>query len=32
VNCADFDYVADKGMVIIPTFMDNSVVAYTLEG
>ena len=31
-NCADFHYVADKGMVIIPTFMDNGVVAFTLEG
>ena len=30
-NIADFDYVPEKKMLVLPTFLDNRVVAYTLE-
>jgi len=30
-NTADFEYVADRGLLIIPTFVDNRVVAYRLS-
>jgi sugar lactone lactonase YvrE len=28
---ADFDYVAKKNLLIVPTFLNNKVVAYTLQ-
>jgi sugar lactone lactonase YvrE len=31
MNIADFDYVAEKRMLVFPTFVDNRVVAYSLE-
>jgi sugar lactone lactonase YvrE len=30
-NIADFDYIPEKKMLVLPTFVDNRVVAYTLE-
>ncbi len=30
-NIADFDYIPEKRMLVLPTFLDNRVVAYTLE-
>jgi hypothetical protein len=30
-NCADFEFVADKNLLIIPTFVDNRVMAYRFE-
>ena len=30
LNCADFEYIADRNLVVIPTFMGNRVVAYRL--
>ena len=30
-NIADFDYIPEKKMLVLPTFLDNRVVAYTLE-
>ncbi len=29
-NCADFAYVAEDGMLVIPSFMSNTVIAYTV--
>ncbi len=31
MNSADFEYIKDRRMLIIPTFMDNRVVAYALS-
>jgi len=28
---ADFEYVEDKGLLVIPTFRDNRVIAYHLK-
>ena len=28
---ADFDYIAKKNLLIVPTFLNNKVVAYTLQ-
>ncbi len=30
-NTADIDYIADEGLVLVPTFMKNRVVAYKLD-
>jgi len=30
-NCADFEYVKDKNLLVIPTFLGNSVMAYRVE-
>lgn len=30
INCADFEYVADRNLLVIPTFMDNRVVGYSI--
>ena len=30
LNCADFEYVADKNLLVIPTFLGNKVVAYEI--
>lgn len=30
INAADLEYISDKKLVLIPTFFDNRVVAYTL--
>ncbi|VGO11815.1 hypothetical protein PDESU_00362 [Pontiella desulfatans] len=30
INSADFEYLADKKMLVIPTFFDNRVVAFTV--
>ncbi len=32
VNAADFEYIPKKKLIIIPTFFDNRVVAYSLNG
>jgi len=31
INCADFDYIVEKNLLLIPTFMDNRVIAYGLR-
>lgn len=31
INSADFEYIADKRLLLIPTFFDNRVVAYKVE-
>jgi sugar lactone lactonase YvrE len=31
VNSADFEYIRDRDLLLIPTFVDNRVVAYRLE-
>ncbi len=31
VNSADLEYVASEAMLLIPTFLDNKVIAYTVE-
>lgn len=31
VNAADFEYIEDLNLLIVPTFFDNRLVAYTLE-
>ncbi|MFG0258530.1 MAG: SMP-30/gluconolactonase/LRE family protein [Phycisphaerales bacterium JB043] len=31
LNCADFEYIEDRHLLIIPTFTGNKVVAYTYE-
>ena len=30
INAADFEYIADRNLLLVPTFFDNRVVAYTL--
>jgi sugar lactone lactonase YvrE len=30
IYCADFEYITEKSLLVIPTFFDNRVVAYTL--
>jgi hypothetical protein len=30
VNCADFEFIKEKNLLIIPTFTDNRVMAYQL--
>jgi sugar lactone lactonase YvrE len=32
INAADLEYVADRRLIVVPTFHDNRVVAYTLLG
>jgi len=32
LNTADFEYIREKGLLVIPTFLGNSVVAYQLSG
>ncbi len=31
VNAADFEYIAEKNLLLVPTFFDNRVVAYSVE-
>jgi hypothetical protein len=31
-NIADFDYLPEQGLVVFPTFLDNRVLAYHVEG
>lgn len=31
INAADFEYIPEKNLVIIPTFFDNRIVAYRLQ-
>ncbi len=32
INAADFEYIADRKLLLVPTFFDHRVVAYTLVG
>ncbi len=31
INCADFEYIVERNLLLIPTFMDNRVIAYELK-
>jgi hypothetical protein len=31
MNTADIEFIEDKDLLLVPTFFDNRVVAYTLE-